>query len=221
MTKETFSNWSKTHAKMSRKGVLTVKQDVITYYRSLNDTTYWKNRFLVFMNSFISPPVTVAKVFTYLLATIVLSTGVYAGIAPSSFARTSAAIKDAVQIVVETSLHAFIPDASRLVQWSEVDENDGEVACDPEDCAGTEKKNEENSDGNKENIVNTLGLKVDVELDARENDDEVFCDGERRDGENCAETLVKDNNEHTVDKKEEKVERTDWLVDVSRVIDWL
>ena len=140
MPTETFSNWTKARAKMSNKSVLSVRQRVVNYYRSLYDTTFGRNMFLVFFGTLTEPPMTFAKVSTYLLATVVLSTGVYAGIAPSSFSRTSTAVKETVQTAIKTSIETFIPSASRTTHKEDVREGKNEVFCrgerrDAQDCS--------------------------------------------------------------------------------------
>ena len=191
MHSTSFSDYAKAKTSLPPTKVVELKHRVVAYYRALYDTHASQNLIGVFFTYLFTPPMTYAKIITYVISTILLSTGVYAGVAPDSFARTTTAVQETVKTVVEVISSPRIDDT----QEADVRESGDEVFCRGErrssqECdslvLGILSWNDDEDDNNNDN-------------DVRESEDEVFCDGEWRDAEDCAKRNAKDTEDELED----------------------
>lgn len=124
-----FAQYAQARFKMNGSREKSMKHRIVSFYRSLYDVN-WGKSFLV---TLFEPPMTFAKLTTYCFATMIISTGVYASVAPTSFARTSSVVKETVKASIDVIV-------APLRNTNDVREDENEVFCDgerrdPEDCS--------------------------------------------------------------------------------------
>ncbi len=139
---------------------------------------------------------------------MIISTGVYASVAPTSFARTSSVVKETVKASIDVIV-------APLRNTNDVREDENEVFCDgerrdPEDCLESNENNNSLNESWDDSISNDWDDDTwDDMNDVREDENEVFCDGERRDPEDCVKRQAKNTMQYRTVQESNKSNNSD------------
>lgn len=121
MKKESFAEYAQDGLKITQSSH--IKKWVLEYYNSLYPANKEKNVLSWYFASLFQPPMSFAKIATFVVVMFWLSTWVYATVAPESFARASTSVKTSIQSTARI-LHITSDEQTDVDTDTEVKVND-------------------------------------------------------------------------------------------------